>query len=221
MAKNLLDAATESAAHPDPHVAVIAWLGYVPPSANVEALESTAIPVAAANLAALQRELEHSFPAARVTWACHSFGTLVCASALVGADPDAVVLLGSPGVTYKHASDLPTDADVFAALGDGDPIRLVGALDAVGGGFGPNPAATQFGAVRLPTDPGAGHSDYYRPGSSQLTALAQVVLGEGRATRRSQETLHEEAGESWPIAGNERLNRQAVASKRPSGLPSY
>jgi pimeloyl-ACP methyl ester carboxylesterase len=158
-------------------VAVNAFLGYVPPSTPVGALAANGIREGAANLAALQRGLAEAFPGARVTWVCHSYGSLVCASALAKADPDALVLLGSPGVAVARAAALPTDAPVFAARGGADPILLASLLPPGGGGFGTDPAAAAFGATALPTDPGCGHSDYFQPGSGQLASLASIIAG--------------------------------------------
>jgi hypothetical protein len=162
-----------------PSLAVIAFLGYAPPK-GADALAAGGIRAGAANLAELQRGLARAYPDAQVTWACHSFGSLVCASALAGASPDAVVFLGSPGVMVPSAQDLPTSAPVFAARGPADPIALAALLRALGGGFGPNPASEDFGATILPADRDAGHSDYFRPGSTQLAALAEVVMADRR-----------------------------------------
>jgi hypothetical protein len=182
-------------------LAVVAWLGYVPPPGGVEALSAGAIRPGAANLAALQSALAAHYPQARVTWMCHSFGSLVCASALVGADPDALVLLGSPGVMVGGVDQLPTSAPVFAARGPRDPIRLASALDLMGGGFGADPAAPDFGAERLRTGAEAGHGDYFLAGSAQLDALAQVATngrssGEADPTPGSQTTVQAAGGGS-------------------------
>ncbi|MDR3202756.1 MAG: alpha/beta hydrolase family protein [Bifidobacteriaceae bacterium] len=173
-ARALRQAASE--ADPDASLAVVAWLGYTPPSGVMDALGAAPIAAGAANLAAFQRFLNQANPEAPVTWVCHSYGSLVCASALESADPDALALIGSPGVQVDHASQLATAAPVFAARGEADPIALTRALDLLGGGFGADPANPGFGAKTIACDPRAGHSDYFRPGSRQLAGLADVAL---------------------------------------------
>jgi hypothetical protein len=163
-----------------PHLAVVAWLGYVPPSTTADALYAGPIRPGAANLVQFHQVLQAAYPDAQVTWVCHSYGTLVCASALVGADPDALVLLGSPGMMLGSVEDLATTAPVFAARGGRDPIRLSQVLDVAGGGFGADPASAGFGAQLLPVDAHAGHSDYFDPGSQVLTAVAEVVTAPRR-----------------------------------------
>ncbi|MDR0945835.1 MAG: alpha/beta hydrolase family protein [Bifidobacteriaceae bacterium] len=156
--------------------AVITWLGYTPPKELVTAATSTAgITQGAANLAALQDYLEHIRPAARVTWACHSWGTLVCASALNAADPAALVLVGSPGLPYQTAAAMPTTAPIYAGQGDRDPVAQVPDFDGLGMDFGTAPASAAFGAHIIPTDQGCGHFDYFEPGTTQLAAIAAVV----------------------------------------------
>ncbi|MDR1152440.1 MAG: alpha/beta hydrolase family protein [Bifidobacteriaceae bacterium] len=159
-------------------VAVVAWLGYVTPANTVEALGAGPMREGAANLAAFQHELDRTRPEAHVTWVCHSYGSLVCASALVQADPDTVVIVGSPGMMVGNAGDLATTARIFALRGGVDPIRLSAALDLFGGGFGADPASTGFGAELLATGPGTGHSDYFRRGSTQLAEIAAAVLAD-------------------------------------------
>jgi hypothetical protein len=132
-------------------------------------------------LARLTEWLGQVNPAARQTWVCHSYGSLVCATALQGtASPevDAVELVGSPGVQAASAQALSPQVDVWAGRGSGDLIELAGLMEPVGAGFGPDPASDGFGANEIPCDPGANHSDYFRQGSRQLRAMAEVALGE-------------------------------------------
>jgi len=158
-------------------LAVIAWLGYVPPASVTDAaFASDGIDQGAANLAALQTWLAgHAAPGARVTWVCHSWGSLVCAAALRDAQPAVLVLVGSPGVEYADVAAMPFHGPVYAGRGAQDPIRYAGLLPLLGAGFGPDPAGPAFGARTLPTDPGCQHSGYFTPGSTQLDALVTVV----------------------------------------------
>ena len=157
-------------------LAVVAWLGYVPPASVADAaFHADGIDQGAANLAALQTWLAGRTPGARVTWVCHSWGSLVCAAALRDAQPAALVLVGSPGVEYADVLDMPFDGPVYAGRGAQDLIRYAGLLSLLGVGFGPDPADPAFGAVAIPTDPGCQHSGYFTPGSAQLDALVRVV----------------------------------------------
>jgi hypothetical protein len=165
-------------ADPD-HLAVIAWLGYHPPDV-FQALAGRSIDPGAANLVALEDFLAVQAPQAKVTWLCHSYGSLVCGAALKQASPRSVVMLGSPGVQADKVAQLGGSAKIYAARGDSDAIVLAGLMDLTGGGFGPDPTDQGFGADKLPCSPGTGHSDYFRPGSPQLKALVEVV--EGRYT---------------------------------------
>jgi hypothetical protein len=178
---SLYEAAMAAAEQPS-DVAVVAFLGYDVPDTPMGALSSRMIRPGAANLADFQAALAKAHPDAQVTWVCHSLGSLVCASALVGAAPDAVVLAGSPGVMVENAADLNTSAPIFAVKGPVDPIRLSAALAPLGAGFGEDPAASGFGAQSLPTEQWAGHSDYFDPGSAQLLALARIVTGDQRGS---------------------------------------
>ncbi|MDR3106998.1 MAG: alpha/beta hydrolase family protein [Bifidobacteriaceae bacterium] len=162
-------------------VAVVAWLGYVTPAGWAGA-SPDAMRQGAANLVAFDRFLTTARPDAEVTWICHSYGSLVCASALVDADPDALVLIGSPGVGVANASELATDATVWAGQSGADLIGLTQLTTAMGGSFGVLPAAERFGALALPCDADAGHSDYFRPGSAQLRAMTSIVLGSVRGS---------------------------------------
>jgi hypothetical protein len=139
-----------------------------------------AIAPGSANLAAFQKFLDETTGGARVTWMCHSYGSLVCASALNAAEPAAVVFLGSPGVQTDRADQLPTNADIYAARGDLDVIPLTRIMSIAGASFGPDPTSADFGAKKLPCGSGTGHFGYYKPGSTQVAALIDVATG--RAT---------------------------------------
>ncbi|MCL1897541.1 MAG: alpha/beta hydrolase family protein [Micrococcales bacterium] len=170
----------------DPELAVVAWLGYQPPADLTSAIGASQIQAGAANLMALEDFLVKLNPDASITWICHSYGSLICASALypssepsaTASQPTAVALLGSPGVQTSTAGDLPTSAQIWAGRGSGDMIQWAGLLDLVGGGFGPDPTSNSFGARPIACDPGARHSDYFQAGSIQLAALASIATGD-------------------------------------------
>jgi hypothetical protein len=166
---------------PTANAAVVAWLGYEPPADAIGALGADRIAQAAANLVAFQGFLTSHAPGSTVTWICHSYGSLVCAAALnlgVPSAPAAVALVGSPGVQVSRAADLPTAAAIYAARGDADPIILTQLMAAAGADYGPDPASPEFGAHLIDCPTGTGHSDYFKPASPQLAALASIALGD-------------------------------------------
>ncbi|MDR1824921.1 MAG: alpha/beta hydrolase family protein [Bifidobacteriaceae bacterium] len=158
-------------------VVTVAWLGYEPPGSVATALRAGPLEQGAANLAAFQEFLRSVRPEARITWVCHSYGSLVCAAARE-ARPDAIVLLGSPGVELDGAAAF-TDlgVELFAAGGDDDPIGFTQAMRPLGIGFGPDPADIDFGAQIIACSPGTRHSDYLLPGTASLEGVAAAVLG--------------------------------------------
>ncbi|MDR1189752.1 MAG: alpha/beta hydrolase family protein [Bifidobacteriaceae bacterium] len=175
-ARSLRLAAAEEAPGGMDDVAVVAWLGYVTPAGWAGAAPA-AMKQGAANLAAFDEFLTSARPGAEVTWVCHSYGSLVCASALVKADPDALVLVGSPGVGVDKSSQLSTTARIWAGESGNDLISLTELVSLVGGSFGTRPSSPAFGALPLPCDAADGHSDYFRPGSAQVRTMASVVMG--------------------------------------------
>jgi hypothetical protein len=176
-ARSLRLAAGEVARGGRDDLAVVAWLGYNTPAGWTGATPN-AMEEGAANLVAFDRFLTDARPDADVTWICHSYGSLVCASALVEVDPDALILVGSPGVSVRAAADLATTAPVWAGQGGEDLIGLTQLVGFFGGSFGVRPASSAFGALELPCDPADGHSDYFRPGSPQVRAMAAIALGD-------------------------------------------
>jgi hypothetical protein len=150
----------------DPSTAVVAWLGYEPPTLATALLDDAAEPGGTA-LAAFVDGLD---PSATVTVVAHSYGTLVAAAALrAGMHVDDVVLLGSPGVGAPDADHLPLDgAGVYAERAPLDGVAMSEA-------FGPDPADPRFGAVRLATGDAVGHAAYFDPGTIALANVAAVV----------------------------------------------
>ncbi|SNS67264.1 Alpha/beta hydrolase [Geodermatophilus pulveris] len=170
------------AAAPGLAVATVAWLGYRTPPGVVSAavrpryardggraLDTTLDGLAAARAVA-------GTPRPHTGVLGHSYGTKVVAAAaaeegLLAADD--VGLLGSPGVPGE-ADDLEVP-EVFQATGADDWIRwpaaVFEALDAPG--FQSAPSSPHYGAITLPVDEGAGHSDYYERGSATLTGIGE------------------------------------------------
>ncbi|MFC5824323.1 alpha/beta hydrolase [Nonomuraea insulae] len=154
--------------------AVVAWLGYQPPSMLSAAVLTTArADEAAPALQALVRELG----ASRVSLLCHSYGAVVCGRAAPGLGGVAnIVLYGAPGT--GTTAPLRTTAPVWAARGAGDWIANVPhtqvRLPFVTVGLGLDPIES---GARVFAAGAGGHSDYLRPGSLSLRAIAAIVSG--------------------------------------------
>lgn len=84
-------------------------------------------------------------------------------------------LLGIPGVDLTSASELNTDAPVFAALSDSDWIGNVPQIRFAGIGHSTNPAEPEFGAQRITAADVDGHDGYLVEGASTLACVAQIV----------------------------------------------
>ncbi|MYW68721.1 hypothetical protein GTY65_32275 [Streptomyces sp. SID8379] len=178
----------------DGRTAVVAWLGYETPGTVSPAVATTGRAESAApELVAFVRQLRTiaavpagapGGPHVSVSLVCHSYGTVVCASAAPGLTGTAAVsdlaLVGSPGTGAGSVADLRTGATVWAGRGADDWIADVPhtKADVFGTtvGFGTDPVAAAFGAHVFAAGDG-GHSDYFRPGSPSLDNLARIVLG--------------------------------------------
>nr|WP_309097395.1 alpha/beta hydrolase [Streptomyces sp.] len=166
--------------------AVVAWLGYETPGT----VSTTVTTTGRADQAAPRlRELVAGLRAVtgrgtRLSLLCHSYGSVVCARAAAGLAVDDIALVGSPGTGAGSAAALHTRARVWAARGGGDWVENVPHLSAdlfgTTVGFGTDPVSPAFGARVFAAGDG-GHSDYFRPGSTSLTNLARIVLGETKA----------------------------------------
>ncbi|GAB3431356.1 alpha/beta hydrolase family protein [Flindersiella endophytica] len=165
--------------------AVIAWLGYrTPGTVSPELLTVDAADRAAPALRRFVETLAHAVPAAEISLVGHSYGTVVCARAAAGLPLANVVLTGSPGTGYDHASELRTTATVWAGRGTSDWIARVPhgsiPLAVTTLGFGADPMSPAFGAHTFAAGDG-GHSDYLRPGSTALRTIARILAGGGAA----------------------------------------
>ncbi|MGI5208095.1 alpha/beta hydrolase [Spirillospora sp. CA-108201] len=168
------------AAAPGARIAVIAWLGYDPPSTlGTGALTSGRAEKGARGLEGLLTGVRRVNGRARFALLCHSYGSVVCGKAARRLAPlpvDEIALFGSPGTTLRHASGLGTSARVWAGRAEGDWVRYVPHVRFAGLGFGADPVSPGFGALRF--DAGTGpHSGYLKPGSAALRNLALIALG--------------------------------------------
>lgn len=172
---------------PGARFAVIAWLGYDPPSTlSTGVLAAGSAEAGAPELERLVTGVHRVNGNARFALLCHSYGSVVCAEAarpLASLPVDDIALYGSPGTTADSAADLGTPARVWAGRSKGDWTRYVPNVRFAGLGFGADPVSPGFGAVRF--DAGTGpHSGYLKPGSLALRNLALIALGRvGEVTR--------------------------------------
>jgi pimeloyl-ACP methyl ester carboxylesterase len=167
------------AADPAARVAVVAWLGYVPPSElNLDAVREDVARAGARALVAFVRALLAQRPGAAVTLVGHSYGALVVGLAAPRLPQvHQVVVMGAPGMGVNRASDLG-GARVYSALAPQDWMRRVPQVRLLGFGHGVRPSSPGFGATPLPTTGVAGHDYYLVPGSATLAAVAAVVLNQ-------------------------------------------
>lgn len=165
---------------PQARLAVVTWLGYdAPSSVGIDVITDRTAQDAAAHLVALVESL-HRLNGAEVALLCHSYGSVVCASAADDRSVTDLAVYGSPGMSVESVQGLETEARVWAARGTGDWIRHVPhvqvSLGGVRVGFGADPVAAEFGA-RVFDAGDAVHSNYLAPGSTSLTNLAAIALG--------------------------------------------
>ena len=166
--------------------AVVAWLGYETPGTVSTTVTTTGrAEQAAPHLRALVADLRATVgEGPRVSLLCHSYGSVVCGRSAAGLDVDDIALVGSPGTGADTAAALHTRARVWAGRGGDDWVENVPHLDlnlfGTTVGFGTDPVSPAFGA-RVFTAGDGGHSDYFKPGSTSLTNLARIVLGETKA----------------------------------------
>jgi hypothetical protein len=148
--------------------AVIAWLGYDSPTADV-LLDDAALEGAEHLVRVLDAMPDH----ARRTVVGHSYGTVVTAAALQrGLEVDQVVVTGSPGMLAATADDLAGPIPIWAARA---PLDYVGWSES----YGRDPSDPRFGATRFDTgDEVVGHSGYFDPGTESLANIARIVGGE-------------------------------------------
>ncbi|MEV6929920.1 alpha/beta hydrolase [Dactylosporangium sp. NPDC051485] len=157
-------------------VAVVAWLGYHPPSGV--GLGAAREDLAAAGAAAL-REFVGRLPGRRIVVVGHSYGSTVVGLAAPGLDGRVtdIVALGSPGMGVDSARDLHTAAHVWAGTAPGDWTRRIPGVRLAGAGHGAHAYDPAFGAEALPVGGVDGHDGYFVPGTDSLRALAGIAIG--------------------------------------------
>ncbi|GAB3487538.1 alpha/beta hydrolase [Nocardiopsis coralliicola] len=174
---NARDLYTAMRAH-SPDVAVIAWLGYRPPShPGPYALRPDAARAGAGDLARLSALLPAGV---HTTLVCHSYGAATCgAAARSPGTADDLVSLAGIGLDAGSAADLHTR--VWATRTADDWTRNVPGFSVGALGLGTDPVQPGFGA-RTFTDSGiSGHGEYYTPGSATLASTAAIAVRGGGA----------------------------------------
>jgi hypothetical protein len=164
-----------------PDVAVVAWLGYLPPQGiGLAAARSDRARVGADELAAFVRGLVVQAPQATVVVVGHSYGSLVAgyAARRLPAAVTDVVAIGSPGLDVASCRDLRTRARVWAGSDPSDWTRRLPDIRVFGLGHGRNPSAADFGARPLDVADAHGHDGYFVPGTASLRSLARIAAGE-------------------------------------------
>ncbi|HEY5835925.1 alpha/beta hydrolase [Streptomyces sp.] len=176
MAKALYGA--ERAAEPAARTAVIAWADYTSPSGvGLDASTGALAERGATRLKGLFTALPRH---AEVSLFCHSYGSVLCGVAAPGLPRGRVsdiTVFGSPGMRARHASDLHTTANVWAARDGNDWIGDVPHLEIAGLGHGADPVSRAFGARVVSAAGANGHPGYFAPGTTSLANFVEIALG--------------------------------------------
>jgi alpha/beta hydrolase family protein len=161
----------------DPRLAVVAWLGYRPPTTiSADAVTDERADAGAAALRRFVAGVGRVNQAADATLLCHSYGSVVCGEAARDLPTTEIVAFGSPGMSRPSRAAPGARARIWAGRGTGDWTRLLPHLRFWGMGHGADPVSRTFGA-RVFDAGNAGHSDYLRPGSLSLRNLTLIALG--------------------------------------------
>ncbi|MGP3998625.1 alpha/beta hydrolase [Streptomyces sp. 8N706] len=173
---------------PDTEVAVVAWLGYHAPRTMSRDVVTTArAEEGGRQLRKLVERVRDANPTASAALLCHSYGSVVCGSAIAGSPGripalSGIAVFGSPGMGVRSVSELHSEVPVWAGRGTDDWIREVPNTEVslLGRtiGFGTDPTSRQFGARHFAAGSG-GHSDYLRSGTLALRNLSLIALGRG------------------------------------------
>jgi len=154
-------------------IAVVAWLGYQPPSGVGIAAARSERAIEGAR--ALRRYLR-GLPG-KVVLIGHSYGSLVLAYAArrLPRNVTDLIVLGSPGLDVDSADQLGDDATLWAGQAADDWTRRLPPWRILGFGHGANPAAAGFGARPLDVTAAHGHDGYFA--ARPVRSLAAVVAG--------------------------------------------
>ncbi|MGW0548993.1 alpha/beta hydrolase [Streptomyces altiplanensis] len=166
-------------ADPAASTSVVAWLGYDAPEADGSVVTTGRAEDGAQDLRGFTRGLResHQGEPTHMTVLGHSYGSTMVGAAASGGDglgADDVVVVGSPGMTVDHASDLNMDAGhVWAGYAEDDPVTD----EAADLTLGENPAEEEFGGRVFDVDT-EGHSGYWDEGSESLRNQGRIIVGQ-------------------------------------------
>lgn len=159
--------------------AVIAWLGYQPPSGvdTAAAREDRA----QAGAVALRRFLAGLLavdPHATIALLGHSYGSTVVgvAAHLLPSQVTDIAVFGSPGMGVDNVAQLRTTARVWAGQSSQDWIRWIPGVRVLGLGHGTKPVDPSFGARIFGTGGVADHDHYLSPGTESLANLTRIAM---------------------------------------------
>ncbi|MFH8288294.1 alpha/beta hydrolase [Streptomyces sp. NPDC018059] len=175
MAKALYRA--ERSVNPRARTAVIAWADYTAPvGIGVDAATAMRAESGAVRLDSMVRGLPGRSPVALY---CHSYGSVVCgvAARTLPARVTDIAVAGSPGMRADKASQLGTEARIWAARDSDDWIQDVPYMEVGGLGHGADPVSGGFGARVLSSAGAAGHTGYFEPGTESLRNFAEIGTG--------------------------------------------
>ncbi|SCL36940.1 PPE family protein [Micromonospora pallida] len=186
-------------------VAVVAWLGYDTPSADIDIVTALFGDKSEAGAHALDGFVDglrasHDGTPSHVTAVGHSYGSTVLGEAASTGDGlavDDMIAVGSPGMRVDNVSEFNVDPrhvwagaaadDTLVARPEEiakwlDAVPIVGPFlgDGVVGIHGPGPHTPEFGANVLHVDT-SGHSGYWTEDSQVLRSQAAVIVGHYQA----------------------------------------
>lgn len=161
------------------HFAVVAWLGYDPPTGlDISAAREEVARAGAVALDRLVAGLVAIRPQATIALLGHSYGSTVIGQAELPEQVTDIAVFGSPGMGVANAAQLDTAATVWAGQSTRDWIRLVPSFRMLGFGHGTKPTDPSFGARVFATADVPDHDHYLRPGTDSLANLADIAAGE-------------------------------------------
>lgn len=177
---NRIDHLQDAAMKADPRAdtSVIAWLGYDAPEADGSVVTPGRADEGAEDLRHFTEGLResHQGDPTHMTVLGHSYGSTMVGAAASGGEgigADEVVVVGSPGMTVDHASDLQMDPDhVWSGYAPDDVVadQLSGLT------LGENPNEEAFGGQVFEVDTHE-HDGYWDEGSESLRNQGKIIVG--------------------------------------------
>lgn len=165
---------------PQTRTATVAWADYKAPTGlGVDAASGDMAKDGAQRLTDFVGQLGQLPNTPKTALFCHSYGSAVCGTAAKDL-PDRVTdiaVSGSPGMRVDRASQLHTNARVWAARDKDDWIADVPHMEFGGLGHGADPVSPSFGARQLSTAGAQEHTGYFVPDTGSLANFAAIGAG--------------------------------------------